>query len=390
MFLCLLRQELQSCFGTTLLPKFSWDRVPVFIHMCNKTGPFNLSTAQHIARFPMVTIEKGQGDNSTIYPYNESYTEIKILDACQQIKSINSSIICIFYYNSGLDWEMYQLHEKMLQHKGYWLRDSNNVTVYLKGSHTFPQPPNGMDCFDFTQIKVQNFFINECINLTNMYPNIIDGCFVDRATYNTFNGYNFTQQLLNSYINGHNNVSINLQLLLSQNNKSVAITNGFVSFYNNISNQTLHSTATQIEQFQANKGYIEKLMSYAKNNILTQAHAGYYQDGTDNYCNDINNSLSAFLIGAGKYHYYGCSQGWYIEPDWIKWHYQYSLPLGEPLSNATLINNTLYTRTFAAGTVVTFNTSSNTGNIKWGTWEQLKKYKRMKRKKNESSSVNRK
>ena len=363
------------------MPRFSWDTVPVFIHMCNKTGPFNASTAQHIARFPMVTIEKGQGDNSTIYPYNESYAEAKIADACEQIKSLNSSIICIFYYNSVLDWEMYQLHEKMLQHKGYWLRDSNNVTVYLKGTASFPQPPNGMDCFDFTQVKVQNFFINECVNMTQMYPGIIDGCFVDRANDNTFDGYNFTQELLNEYTNGHNNVTIKLQTILVDNNKSVAIANGYVSYYDNITNETLYSYATQIERFEANQECIEQLMGYATDGVLAQAHAGYQPDGNDNHCQDVNNSLSAFLIGAGKYHYYGCSQGWYIEPDWVKWHYQYSLPLGEPLSDAVL-NGSIYTRQFAAGTVVTFNISSNTGNIEWGTWKQLDKYKKLKNKPN--------
>ena len=42
------------------MPEFSWDTVAIFIQMCNANGPFNESTAQHIARFPLVTIEKAQ------------------------------------------------------------------------------------------------------------------------------------------------------------------------------------------------------------------------------------------------------------------------------------------------------------------------------------------
>ena len=87
-----------------VMPKFSWDTVPVYIHMCNASGPFSQTAAQHIARFPLVTVEKGQGYNSSIYPYNTSHAEIKIAEACSQIKSINSSIICLFYYNSVLDY----------------------------------------------------------------------------------------------------------------------------------------------------------------------------------------------------------------------------------------------------------------------------------------------
>ena len=67
----------------------------------------------------------------------------------------------------------------------------------------------------------------------------------------------------------------------------------------------------------ANNRYIEKLMDYA-DGVLAQVHAGYYQDGSDNHCSDVNNSLSAFSIGVGKYHYYACSRRWYIEPDWTK------------------------------------------------------------------------
>ena len=113
-----------------IMPKFSWDTVPLFIHMCNASGPFNEATAKYIARFPLVTIEKGQGYNSTVYPYNTTHAENKIADACAQIKGINSSIICIMYTNSGLDWQFYQLHNKMVANPSMWLNDSNNVTVY--------------------------------------------------------------------------------------------------------------------------------------------------------------------------------------------------------------------------------------------------------------------
>ena len=75
-------------------------------------------------------------------------------------------------------------------------------------------------------------------------------------------------------------------------------------------------------------------------------------------------NISAFLIGAEKYSYYGCSTNWYIEPDWIVWHEQYDKPLGAPIGQA-ILSDDLYTRSFESGTKVTFNITSNVGTIDW-------------------------
>ena len=232
-----------------------------------------------------------------------------------------------------------------------------------------------MDVFDFTQYTVQNFWINECLNQTLAHPNIVDGCFIDRAIEDHFPPpYNFTQEKLDNYTLGHNNVSLNLQKELTKHNKSVAITNRLVID---------GVIATQLENFTATYEEIIKFQKYAKSGVLVQAHAGYKQLNTDNYCQDVNNSLAAFLIAAEKYSYYGCSRGWYIEPDWINWHYQYDLPLGEPLGDAIIIDNgknNTFRREFAAGTIVELNYHTQVGNITWGTKEKLQKYKEMKKK----------
>merc|ERR1712228_589045 len=83
------------CFCKVRMPNFSWDTVPVYIHMCNGSGPFNDSTNEYLASFPIVTIEKGQGVNSNnTMPsnYSQQYAENKILDACKAIKAMNESV----------------------------------------------------------------------------------------------------------------------------------------------------------------------------------------------------------------------------------------------------------------------------------------------------------
>ena len=104
---------LSMVLGVVRMPKFSWETVPVFIHMCNGSGPFNESTNNYLASFPIVTIEKGQGvfSNGTMpLNYSDQYAESKILEACKAIKEVNDTVTCIFYYNSMMDWNMYYFH----------------------------------------------------------------------------------------------------------------------------------------------------------------------------------------------------------------------------------------------------------------------------------------
>lgn len=50
-----------AALTTAAWPRFSWDTVPVFYHSCNFSGPFSDHAIEIMAKFPMVTIEKGQG-----------------------------------------------------------------------------------------------------------------------------------------------------------------------------------------------------------------------------------------------------------------------------------------------------------------------------------------
>ena len=84
-------------------PRFSWATAPVFYHSCNFTGPYTDSAIATIAKFPLVTIEKGQG--VTLGTGGEAgYAEDKIVTTLKRVKAANANISTIFYYNSVLDW----------------------------------------------------------------------------------------------------------------------------------------------------------------------------------------------------------------------------------------------------------------------------------------------
>merc|ERR1712048_526000 len=106
---------------------------------------------------------------------------------------------------------------------------------------------------------------------------------------------------------------------------------------------------------------IPMLMRAVEKGAMFQAHGACPANPDDQ---TIVNDLAAFLIAAGPYSYYMCG-GWNGAP--TEWFSVYDRPLGEPLANATLSDAGVWTREFAHGTKVTFNTKTETGTIAWGS-----------------------
>ena len=104
------------------MPRFSWDTVQPFYHSCNESGAFSEEALAVITKFPIVTIEKGQGLNAAPSPGH--HAEAKILAALRSVKEADKNISTVFYYNSVLDWTMYDLHEKLVARPDLWLRDA--------------------------------------------------------------------------------------------------------------------------------------------------------------------------------------------------------------------------------------------------------------------------
>ena len=51
----------QSARQPSRRPPFSWDKLPVFFHSANASGPWSAAAAKQIARFAMATNEKNHG-----------------------------------------------------------------------------------------------------------------------------------------------------------------------------------------------------------------------------------------------------------------------------------------------------------------------------------------
>ena len=125
--------------GNVTFPKWSWDTLQsmTFFQGCNATGTeiaFNSTTIDIITRYNVITIEKGQGENSTIPNW---YAEDYMMAAAKQIKFINPSIQVGYYLNSVLDWTQYRLHYEFLNHSEWWLRNATGAVIRINGDTHF-------------------------------------------------------------------------------------------------------------------------------------------------------------------------------------------------------------------------------------------------------------
>ena len=114
----------------------------------------NDEAIQIMARFPMVTIEKGQGVSLGTGPGN--YAEEKILATLKRVKAVDKNISTIFYYNSVLDWPFYSLHAQLEKRLDLAVHDENGELCRMGGDGSFPNHTN-MLVFDFAQVLTNDF-----------------------------------------------------------------------------------------------------------------------------------------------------------------------------------------------------------------------------------------
>lgn len=227
------------------------------------------------------------------------------------------------------------------------------------------------------------------------------GCFIDQANLDkagTARAGGATKAAAAKYGAGHLSALVELSQQLSATG-NYPILNHFG--VNGSRAQGMSSPiAMMIEDFVGSETCVVKLQEIASRGFTVQAHAGdlpkaqkWGGEGQGNQCVDGDtNSLAAFLIAAGPYSYYHCSyanqhggssiwgsaSAWPAVPDsWLDWLPEYDYPLGEPTGLATRTPSSanltglgssahIWHRSFASGTVVSFDSGTGQGRIQWG------------------------
>ena len=183
--------------------------------------------------------------------------------------------------------------------------------------------------------------MNICLNATKYSDG--DGCFCDSSQWVNAT---FTPRLSpakeKAWSEGLLNLTREVQEALGDDNLLIG----------KVANQS-YVKAVQIEFFEASNSSIQSLQLGVTVGQVMQAHAPISVSCTS----DLTDYIAAFLIGAGEYCYFGCgnwnSIGDDTEP--LTWRPEYDKPPGAPRGPAKY-NAGIWTRSFASGTKVTFDT----------------------------------
>jgi len=335
------------------MPKFSWDTLPVGFHSSNPGGPYSDDQLKNISKFSTVAFEKWQGLHhypepgynwETCQPLDDPSNvskcgcciEDEMIGMGKRLKAMNPEIQVIEYLNSQQAYPWYRLGHEVAARPGLWLRDTDGEIVKAGAGHwIFP---------DLAQKEAQELWYNNLINVTK--TGFIDGVFVDgcdRGVKNTAKERQIGKiemlKQLQKDIPG---------ILICGSNGHVVDGLG----------------GSQIQNWGKGEHWstreIPMLQKAVKAGIMFQAHGACLRDMTQQ--TQIND-LAAFLIAAGPFSYYVCG-GWNSAP--TEWFEVYDRPLGEPLTDAVLSVDGVWSRSFKRGVSVTFDTNIESGNITWG------------------------
>lgn len=253
----------------------------------------------------------------------------------QRLKAMRPGVQVIEYLNSQQVYPHYRLGHEVASRPDLWLRDNDGEIVKAGGGHwLFP---------DLAQQDAQDMWYDNLLNVTK--SGFIDGIFVDGCDKGVPNTAK-ERQLGKLQMLKRLQADIPGVLICGSNGRTVEGLGG-----------------SQIQNWGKGGHWstreIPMLQRAVEAGVLFQAHGACLNDLTNQ--NQVND-LAAFLIAAGPYSYYVCG-GWNSAP--TEWFEVYDRPLGEPVADAVLSDNGVWSRSFKHGVSVTFDTNTETGSISW-------------------------
>lgn len=113
--LLLSGQQKSATEANSIYPPFSWDKVPVYIHFGKNAGLTDEEISFVATHSDFICLEKGHGTN----PHGS--TEAGIEFDVQRLKEVNPELKLVYYWNTFLDYSMYDAHDVYESHPEWWL-----------------------------------------------------------------------------------------------------------------------------------------------------------------------------------------------------------------------------------------------------------------------------
>jgi hypothetical protein len=135
-------------------PEFSWETVPVYIHFGDNAGLTDEEVRFVASHSNLVCLEKAHGMEV------HGSSEKGILHDAVRLKAVNPKLKLIYYWNTFLDYPMYDAHQVYEQHPEWWLRT-------LDGS--LDKKQGNLKRYDLSNLEVREWWTEE------VYKAVIDG-----------------------------------------------------------------------------------------------------------------------------------------------------------------------------------------------------------------------
>ena len=343
------------------LPEFSWDKMPLYMHL-RKSTAFTKKEVAYLSKFPLITFEKTTGSKSS------GSTEKGTIKAAKAVKKINPDAKILYYKNVVVNWKGYSEDEKFLkEHPEAFL-------VNTKGQKALM--PNGKTgFFDISKDYVRKYWLNHVKKVTE--SPFIDGVFLDaniKVLVPVFFNNRVGKEKREAIKTGYLSMMADLDAQIGTDNLLIAniirvrsefedsgraylkfFDGSYIEGFEHENNGTTYEDylAKGIEAVQksAREGKVIA-MSLGLGKGLKNAVAGIDDarkkvDINEDFTKRLDYLLAIFLVCAEKYSYVYPHDGYDIQKSavWLKTFPQYEKQLGVPKGYAKR-EGYIYTRSF--------------------------------------------
>ncbi len=334
-----------------LFPKFSWDTVPVYIHFGDNGGLTDEEVGFVASHTNLVCLEKAHGMEV------HGSTEKGILYDTVRLKAANPNLKVIYYWNTFLDYPMFEAHQVYEQRPEWWLKTRDGSLDKKNGR---------IKRYDLSNPAVREWWTEEVKKAVVDGP--CDGVFADAFPQiaSTANIKLWGQEKYDA---------IELGLIETLKLTREKIGGSKIIMYNGIRNtDTLHfgldyldyADAATIEHFghfasmskESMARDIEDMIAAGKRGkmVVMKGWPGFnftqreirtvpYETLLARAKKNITFPLACFLIAAQKHSYFCYTWGYRENHGSLDWYDEFDKPLGPPQSDAVR-EGWVLTRTF--------------------------------------------
>ena len=321
------------------MPPFSWETIPVYIHF----GDVDALTDEEVefvaSHTGFTCLEKGHGINK------HGSTEKGIEADVKRMKQINPKLKNLYYWNTFLDYSLYDAHNVYQQHPEWWLKTKNGELDKKNGD---------LMRYDLSNPEVREWWTEEAKRA--VVDGACDGVFMDAfpQVASLANIDLWGQQKFDDIQRGLKEIIV----LTKQKLGDEAII-----MYNGIRN-TDHlkfgmgylelCDAVTIEHFGVLQSASKENMLLDIENATTAGKMGKivvfkgwpsflwmdekvkkstYKELLEEAQQDITFPLACFLIAAQEYSYFCYSWGYRQNGGMLDWYEEFDQPLGKPMGD---------------------------------------------------------